>query len=308
MKKLTPLLLLFIVIGCNRNDNPEPVTEFRIPDSFSHDGFERTFVVHLPSNYYQSNTKFPLVLGLHGGGGSAEQFEAQTELNEKSDAESFIIVYPEGRENPNLPVKTWNAGKCCAQNASTRNTDDVGFISKLIDHMISEYKTDAKKVYATGHSNGAMMCYRLADELASKVAAIAPNAGNFQIKTTYTPSRNVPVLHFASLLDDNVIYEGGMTNGPGGQYNPPVDSCLNVVASLAGCTQSKQVVKSTSLYTQYRWSSCSANTFEVQLYVTQDGGHSWAGGNKGSTFADEPSKAFINNDIIWDFFKQYALP
>jgi polyhydroxybutyrate depolymerase len=307
-KSTSLLLLLMVLIGCNRNEDLNPVKEFSIDGTLSHDGFMRTFRVHLPSGYYEATNNLPLVLALHGGGGSAEQFEAQSELNEKSDTENFIVVYPEGRENPNLPIKTWNAGKCCGQNASTRNTDDVGFIAKLIDHMVSEYKTDSKKVYATGHSNGAMMCYRLADEIASRLAAIAPNAGNFQIKSPYSPSRNVPVLHIASVLDDNVIYSGGMTNGPGGQYNPPVDSCLNVIASLAGCTQSKQIVKSTSLYTQYKWSNCTSNAFEVHLYLTQDGGHSWAGGNKGSAFADEPSKAFVNNDIIWDFFKQHTLP
>jgi polyhydroxybutyrate depolymerase len=245
---------------------------------------------------------------LHGGGGSSEQFETQTGLDAKADAESFIMVYPDGLTNPNANVRTWNAGKCCAQNASTLNTDDVGFISALIDKLQTDYRVDAKRVYATGHSNGAMLCYRLASELSEKLAAIAPNAGNFQMKSPYAATRNIPVIHINSKLDTNVKYAGGFTTGPGGQYNPPVDSCLNVIAARATCGQIKQTVESHPLYTKYKWSSCTPASFEVLLYLTEDGGHSWPGGSKGSVFGDTPSQAFINNDVIWEFLKKYSLP
>jgi polyhydroxybutyrate depolymerase len=309
------ILVSFISIAlyCCSKDDGEPVTPVvKVYDTtgyFTHDGKTRTYRIHLPTSYYENTNKLPLVLGLHGGGGSGEQFEAQTGLSNKSNAADFIIVYPDGLTNPNATtVRTWNAGKCCGANASTLDTDDVGFISKLIDKMAIDYRVDSKLVYATGHSNGAMMCYRLANELSTKIAAIAPNAGNFQIKSPYAPTRNVPVIGIISKLDQNVKYLGGMTEGPGGQYNPPLDSCLNIVAGQAACTQSKQVVQSETLYTEYKWSGCSPETFEVVLYLTEDGGHSWPGGNKGSIVGDEPSKAFINNDIIWDFLSKYSLP
>jgi polyhydroxybutyrate depolymerase len=301
--------LFIILCCCSKNDAVESNEKiFEITGSLTHNAKTRTYRIHLPSSYYNTTHTLPLILGLHGGGGSAEQFETQTELNDKADAESFIVVYPDGLLNPTVSVRTWNAGKCCGANASVLNTDDVGFISTLIDKMLADYSVDAKKVYATGHSNGAMMCYQLANSLSTKLAAIAPNAGNFQIESAYTPVRNVPVIHIISKLDKNVKYEGGYTEGPGGQYNPPADSCLNVVASLASCTQIKQTVQSQPLYTKYKWSGCTPNTFEVILYVTEDGGHSWPGGNKGSVLGDAPSQAFINNDVIWDFLKQYSLP
>jgi polyhydroxybutyrate depolymerase len=311
MRKTSLLFLfLFLFSFCSKDDDQPPVEKiFSIDTSFSHDSQNRTFRIHLPPGYYETSGKLPLVVGLHGGFGSGEQFEAQSELSEKADAENFIVVYPDGLINPNTAnVRSWNAGKCCAQNATTLNTDDVGFISKLIDKMITEYRVDNKKVYVTGHSNGAMMTYRLVNELSDKIAAAAPNAGNFQIESAYAPARNVPILQVISKLDENVLYDGGYGNGPAGQYNPPIDSCLNVVAARAGCTQAKQVVQSSPLFTQYKWSGCSPETFEVLLYLTEDGGHSWPGGNKGHDNADEPSQAFVNNDIIWEFFKKYSLP
>ena len=304
-----PLLFLVVFCYCSKDHTAPQPTVFDIADSLVHDGKERTYHVHLPPSYYNTSDNLSLVIGLHGGEGSGAQFEKQTNLDDKADAEGFIIVYPDGLPNPNAPtIRTWNAGKCCGQNASTLNIDDVGFISDLIDKLKAKYRIDAKKVYATGHSNGAMLCYRLASELSAKLAAVAPNAGNFQMKTSYAPVRNVPVIHINSKLDQNVKYLGGMTVGPGGQYDPPVDSCLNVVASRASCTNAKQVVQTFTLYTIYEWSGCTPDSFEVLLYLTEDGGHSWPGGNKGNVSADPPSNAFNNNDIIWDFFKKYSLP
>jgi len=283
---------------------------FDINGSMVHDGQERTYIIHLPPTYYdKSATVKPLVIGLHGGFGDADNFRDQSGLNMKADAEDFIIVYPDGLENPgSLDVRSWNAGKCCGANALNLHTDDVGFISKLIDEMIAKYKVDPKRVYATGHSNGAMMCYTLADELSQKIAAIAPTCGNIQTSNAYDPMRNVPVINVASKLDTNVKYLGGISTGPSGHYNPPTDSCLNVIAALAGCSTQKLEIETHSLYTVYEWKTCSDPAFKIMLYLTEDGGHSWPGGKKGWVGADAPSQAFENNDVIWQFLKQYSLP
>jgi polyhydroxybutyrate depolymerase len=305
---------VLVFCSCSRDEEEvkveiEKVTH--INDSLVHASSMRTYRIHVPLSYYESSEKVPLVIALHGGGGSGEQFQTQSELDEKADEENFIVVYPDGLVNPNVNVRTWNAGRCCGQNASTLDTDDVGFISALIDKMEVHFpnRIDNKRVYATGHSNGGMLSYRLADELSNKIAAVAPNAGNMQIDGIYNPARNIPVLQIISKLDDNVTYEGGWSNGPAGQYNPPIDSILNVVASVADCSQSKVEVETNSdLYAIYKWSGCTPDNFEVLLYLTEDGGHSWPGGNKGSIVADEPSAAFSANDVIWEFFQKHTLP
>jgi polyhydroxybutyrate depolymerase len=304
------LFFAFCFSSClrNRHDEPEPETKFDFSSSIVHNGQKRTFLVHLPSGYYLQSHTLPLILGFHGGLGSADNFRDQSGLNVKADQENFIVVYPDGLDNPGPVTQTWNAGKCCGQNALTLNTDDVGFVSALIDEMVKTYHVDEKRIYATGHSNGAMLCYRLANELSDKIAAIAPNAGNFQIRTAYAPSRNVPVLDIQSKLDENVIYEGGISKGPAHQLNPPLDSCLNIVASRASCQQTKVLKETHTLYSVYRWETCDPESFEVLLYLTEDGGHSWPGGNKGHIDADEPSQAFKNNDVIWEFFKRHSLP
>src|SRR3954471_18278836 len=143
MRKTSFLFIFLTVLCCRSKDEVvvKPVDKvYDVSGMFTHDGKLRTYRLHLPPSYYDSNNNLPLVLGLHGGGGSGEQFQIQTGLDAKADASNFIMVYPDGLTNPNANIRTWNAGKCCAQNASTLNTDDVGFISELIDKLASVYR------------------------------------------------------------------------------------------------------------------------------------------------------------------------
>ena len=217
------LLILALIIGYlfpsggaltpvprNQTQQPKPAAP-SIRDTLQHDGQTRIYWVHVPPNYADTDDSLSLVVALHGGGGSGPQFESQSKLSEKSDREGFIVVYPDGRQNSGvLGLRTWNAGACCGQVASSLRTDDVGFIRKLIDKLSVRYRVDPKKVYATGHSNGAMLCYRLACELPDKLAAIAANSGTIQLKTACRPARVMPILHIHSQLDRNVPYTGAL--------------------------------------------------------------------------------------------------
>ncbi|QDK81063.1 alpha/beta fold hydrolase [Spirosoma sp. KCTC 42546] len=288
---------------------PVSPPELSVRDTLRYDEQTRIYWLHLPPAYKQHDELLPLVIALHGGGGSGQQFESQSKLSEKADQEGFITVCPDGLQNPGvLGLRTWNAGACCGQIASVQHSDDVGFIRKLIDKLVATRRVDPKKVYALGHSNGAMLCYRLACELPDKLAAIAANSGTMQLKTACKPNRVIPILHIHSQLDRNVPYIGGVgTKSINKQWNSPVDSTLTVFAQLAGCSTTKETVKTTDKYSFYKWSGCQDGA-EIQYYLTADGGHSWPGGTKAVRFiGDEPSTAFVNNDLIWSFFKNYSL-
>ena len=205
LKKLTvgnlPFLLMLFVLLFGT------IAKGNSTDTLQHDGKSRFYSIHLPSAYPKSKNPLPLVVALHGGGGSGRQFETQSRLSEKADKEGFIVVYPDGLQNPGiLGLRTWNAGACCGQSAVTRQADDVGFIRELIDKLVATYRIDSKRIYATGHSNGGMLCYRLACELPDKLAAIAANAGTMQVETACRPTRVMPILHIHSQLDRNVPY------------------------------------------------------------------------------------------------------
>jgi polyhydroxybutyrate depolymerase len=279
--------------------------------TFQFGGTTRTYVIHLPATYGKHKQRVPLVLAFHGGGGRSGRFETLSRLSEKADKEGFVVVYPDGMLSQGaLSIRTWNAGKCCNPKASLgRQADDVGFVSALIDELAKTYRIDTKRVYATGHSNGAMFCYRLACELSNKIAAIAPNAGTIQLQQPCQPARVVPVIHFQSKLDKNVPYQGGFgTRGISNQWNPSVDSTLSVFANLTPGKPTRQTVETTPVYTYYRWVKSDQDTSPIECYLTEDGGHSWPGGNQGAVLSSDPPSVLSANDLMWAFFKRYTIP
>ncbi len=269
-------------------------------DSISFAGSYRTYQLHLPPNY-DGTQELPLIIAMHGGFGNGAQLEIQSQLSVKADEEGFIVLYPEGVPGF-LGIRTWNAGACCGY-ASDNNVDDVGFISALLDSLIGSYSIDTLRVYATGMSNGGFMSYRLACDLSNRIAAIAPVAASMTLNEC-SPSNEVPIIHFHSYLDSNVPYDGGVGSGFSSHHNPPIDSILNVWASLNNCQITNDTLLDSGEYTHVVWNNCDCS-YAIEYYITMDGGHSWPGGQ--SVLGDLPSEYINANDLMWYFFQQYTL-
>ena len=271
-----------------------------IYDSIYVGGRWRTFLIHLPSGYNTSNN-YPLVLAFHGGGLLGYQsIQYQSRLSQKSDTAGFIVVYPEGVKIAGN--RTWNAGGCCAP-ATTQNIDDVGFVNSLLNNLFANRPIDTTRVYATGFSNGALLCYRLANQLTNRFAAIAPVAGDLMYYP-WNPSRAVPIISFHSYQDQNVKYYGGVTVGATGTYFPPQDSMFNIISSNYNCTVLKDTLyHNVSQYDHFKYSNCSCNSV-IEQYVSYDGEHSWPGGlaSGGVTVSSQFSATYL----MWQFFQNYT--
>lgn len=295
-KLLTIIKKLFIIILLCYSS-----LSFSQYDSITHNGLNRTFLLHLPSGY-SAAYNYPLVVAMHGGFGSAANLQNQSGLSTKADAEDFIVVYPEGVKSP-LNIRTWNAGWCCGFSSAT-NTDDVGFISALLDTLISLYSIDIKRIYATGMSNGGFMSYRLACELSGRFAAIAPVAASMSMPKC-SPNKPMPVIHFHSYIDSSVPYLGGTGTGISDHYNPPHDSVMQVWAEANGCMVLNDTITHNQQYTHVRWNNCTCNV-SINYYITRDGGHSWPGGTQ-TPVGDQVSSYINATDMMWEFFKQHSL-
>jgi polyhydroxybutyrate depolymerase len=267
----------------------------------------RKYNIHLPTNY-DSNTNYPLILGFHGGQQAATSsqgwtvFAYQSKLSEKADDSGFIVVYPEGRVfNQN---RSWNAGNCCPP-AMNQNVDDVGFIDNLLDTLFSNYSIDTTRVYATGSSNGGMLCYRLACELSHRLAAIGPNACS-QMYFPCNPANKIPIISFHSKVDPIVFYNGGMGAAPPLTtiYFPSQDSTMNLWTQTNNCQSRDTIINGNGTnYDFIKTHNCSCNV-EIHHYATTDGSHSWPGGNPNN---NPVSTQISATDLLWSFFQNYTL-
>ena len=141
-------------------------------------GRERSYLVHVPPSY-DGTRAVPVVLALHGGATDAAVMVRFCGLNTKADQAGFLAVYPNGTGEARK-LLTWNAGDCCGY-ATRHKVDDVAFVDAMLDDLAAAARMDPRRVFATGMSNGAMMCYRLAAELSQRIAAIAPVAGTMAL-------------------------------------------------------------------------------------------------------------------------------
>lgn len=303
-------ITLGLLAGCRGAQVLQPATSTALAaDSAGRlavGGRERSYLLHLPPNYAQA-AALPLVLVLHGGGGNASNAAMMSGMSARADRAGFIVAYPNGTGRRDDRLLTWNAGNCCGQ-ALDQGVDDVGFIRMLIADLAGRYKVDSRRIYVTGMSNGGMMTYRVACELADVIAAAAPVAGALN-PPECRPGRPVPLIIFHGTADQHVLYEGG----------PPrktIDSHPRVDASVAdavafwtannGCPAAPAseerdgVVRDT-------YAGCRDGA-EVVLYSIQGGGHAWPGGERGSALGDQPSDAIAASDLMWEFFARHPRP
>ena len=175
-----------------------------------HDGMDRYALVRVPPAAEDSDASLPLVLAFHGGSGNADQFRRTNGLDHLAVSEGFILVHPQGIGLLDARIGrlgTWNVGFCCGR-AGDLEVDDVGFVARLLDELEGRAPVDRFRVFATGHSNGGMLSFRLAERIPERIRGIAPVGGAALPEDPLT--RPVPLLQIHSRDDPRALYEGGL--------------------------------------------------------------------------------------------------
>ena len=227
-----------------------------------------------------------VVLAFHGGGGEADGFKGYAGLDRVADREGFLVVFPNGSGVLPRRLLTWNAGECCGY-AMNQHVDDVGFTIAVLDDLARRTTIDPRRVYATGHSNGAMMAYRLGAERADRIAAIVPVAGGISLGR-FAPRRRVAVLAIHSVDDPRALYDGGLGPPfPGTEVRSshrPVMEGLEKWRRHNGCSPATRVVETRTgrsgttpqTATLLEWEGC-AGSARVAHWKLTGVGHGWPG-------------------------------
>jgi polyhydroxybutyrate depolymerase len=172
---------------------------------------------------------YPLIIVLHGLGGSGMQIERYYQLDPFVESRGILLAYPDGTSGrSNTRQRFWNATDVCCDFTGS-GVDDVAYLDAVIDDMSAKYRVDPKRVFVIGASNGGFMAYRFACERANRVAAIMSQAGAMwtdinRCKPTYP----VAVLHIHGTADEMIPYNGGRTAGG---HGAPVTSAHQTVSN-----------------------------------------------------------------------------
>ncbi|MFH1417789.1 MAG: PHB depolymerase family esterase [Planctomycetota bacterium] len=269
------------------------------------EGRKRRYELHVPPGY-KADTPMPLVLSFHGGGGRAGLSRIQTQLDSKADDADFIVAYPDGSGRFARRLLTWNAGRCCGY-AKEQNVDDVAFVNAILDDVQAFFAIDSYRVYATGHSNGAMMCYRIACELSERIAAIAPVGATMGVDAC-EPARPVSIMHFHGTADPNSPYNGGVGKHSLSKVEfMSVDRCIEDWRRRDGCDSPPVETRKQDEATIV---TCRAESgVEVVLVGIEGMGHTWPGGRRlaKESFSGALNQKISANDMMWEFFTRHSL-
>lgn len=173
-------------------------------------GYRMTFFWHQPEQPWPQGAKFPLVLVMHGSGGSAYAGKYLIEKQNRADFPAFILVpalppektwayparfpeYPEGAKAPRgvIPLAS--------------RAQEMGDIVDLIGALAVKYPIDTGRIYAVGCSEGGLGVFGAARYYPGVFAAGIAISGGWTAEEagalTQTPllvihgsdDRNVPV-------------------------------------------------------------------------------------------------------------------
>jgi polyhydroxybutyrate depolymerase len=282
-------------------------------------GLDRRYTVHVPPGY-DGETAMPVVVMLHGGGGTSRAAATETGWGAKADAAGFLAVFPNAlpedatkpssfARNPQL----WNDGSDRFR-PGQKPVDDVGFLNAMLDHLQANLAVDARRIYVTGFSNGGSMAFRAGAELAQRIAAIAPVAGACWLERVAL-SRPVPMLYLTGTVDPLNLIEGGVPKlATGGsdkiraKPKPPVrDSILKWVGAVGAAATPRTTTEANGVRTETYGPGRDGTDV---VYVSVEGlGHTWAGGKSllPAFLVGPRSDKLKATDLIWEFFQARPL-
>jgi polyhydroxybutyrate depolymerase len=310
-KILSILFLSLIFIACSKKDT-SPVMETSKPSeqktiTLTVDGLTREYTIFLPTGYNIATTAMPLLFAIHGGGGTSAGAISLASFNTLAETNKFIVVYPQGIGN------NWNDGRPTVPNQ--QGVDDVNFFRTMINTLSTMYKIDAKKIFATGISNGGFMSSRLGAELGDKIAAFASVAASVEKTTVYnniTGTNKVSAMYIQGTLDPLVPFLGGiMTAGSGGTIASHTEAIskwivANNCSTNAVVTNMPDAVADGTTATRRDYNG-GTNSTAVTSIIILGGGHTWPQGLQyiSEAIIGKTCQDFNGSETIWEFFKTH---
>jgi polyhydroxybutyrate depolymerase len=260
----------------------------------------RQYKVHVPPKY-DCHVPTPILFCMHGLqqngvmfciNGAAGASSGAKGFVDKSNEAGFILVIPTGYNN------SWNGAGCCGN----PTLDDTALFKAILADVSTHLNVDARRVFATGLSNGGYMSYRLACEAADVFTAIAPGAGGLR-GIACNPARPISVLDIHGTNDNLVPYSLQATS-------------MSAIAAANGCattTRPAAIPASGGDTTCVTYDGCPSGV-EVTGCTVQGGGHVWFGdpscgtgaAGAGCGFVGANSTFFNNTDAVWSFFSRLS--
>lgn len=325
------VLLTVMLLLCVSNAFGQEQTLQR---SVTHDGATQTYTLFVPSTY-SPGTESPLVLSLHGQGGTGDLQMVTSGMSSVAEEHGFLVAYPTAAVNGDWSISADHS---------------ISFVDSLLEDIEADFTVDSSRIYSTGFSQGGIMSYLLAVTRPNTFAAIASVSGTrpilpdglFPASIPRVAPRPFPLMHVHGTADAVVPLSGGnsVLTLPDGTPIPfpNTEDLLGEWALANGCDSTTAGTDlpnvsmiDDSTVTRLSFTSCDLYptatgddlTASVEFLKVNNGAHSWPvledlrevnlGAVEdvvgvGARAASIPLNSdFSASEEIWSFFDQHAL-
>jgi poly(hydroxyalkanoate) depolymerase family esterase len=263
--------------------SPDEVTPVRPGETSVHvhrsPAGDRPYILYVPTT---GTGRRPLVVMLHGGTQTAEEFAAATRMSALAQEHGFLVAYPEQVTSANA-MRYWNWFQPADQQ---RDAGEPAIIAGIIAEIAAAHAVDPDRVYIAGLSAGAAMAAVVAAAYPDVIAAVGVHSGlprgcahdvasGFaamrQAPRAAPLGRPVPAIAFHGDADSTVAPDNAtrvveqFTGGP--------VSGETLVERGSGRPATRTVVRRGGAVVGERW-------------IVHGSGHAWSGGLAGASYTD----------------------
>ncbi len=247
----------------------------------------RTYKLYVPSCY--NGQKLPLIIMLHGGTQSADDFAGGTRMNVRAEEDNCLVAYPIQPAHANLS-KCWNWFRPEDQ---CRDRGEPSLVAGITRQVMKDYSVDTGRVYVAGFSAGGAaaavltatypdlyaaagvhsgLAFGTAGDVVSAFAAMS-GGGSSQYGPFAIPEKAVPTIVFHG-ANDRIVHPANAEE---------IGGSMKMMASRTDVRQGQ--VSGGRAYT-----CTSYITIDGQVVVEDwriDGaGHAWSGGHPAGSYTD----------------------
>jgi polyhydroxybutyrate depolymerase len=286
------LLLVLISVACGSAAQADV-------RRLSVNGVKRTYHLHVPAGLPSGA---PLVIMLHGAGADGQTALRDYGWTGQADMSRFVLAAPNAsaiyadRSPGPKNMRVWNSGPAGIYPETIAKSDDVGFITAMIDDIMQNVGIDLRRVYVAGFSSGGYLANRIGQEIPKRVAAISTSASDLTLLGA-SPSRGVPVLFSAGDSDPITPIESGRVTAIWGGISfikPSQRTLVDRWRTLNECPAGQAIPAPANVRIEV--SGPCRDSSEVRYILMRGVGHQW------------PTKDPIDlTQASWDFFKRFSL-
>jgi poly(hydroxyalkanoate) depolymerase family esterase len=309
------------------NRVPEGVPEGQfITGSYTNQAGTRAYKLYVPSGY--RGQPLPLIVMLHGGTQSPDDFAAGTCMNQLAEEESCFVLYPAQAQSANVS-KCWNWFK---ESDQRRDQGEPSIIAGVTRQIMSAYSVDPQRVYVAGLSAGGAMAVTMGTTYPELYAAMGihsglPYAAAHDMSSAFAAMRQGNAAHAGTRRGETCRVQVGERVIPIIVFHGDRDTTVNPCNGEQVIAQSRAVLVNGGAATQtqgdrgttvHRGQVVSGHAYTRTIYRDASGqstaeqwlvhgaGHAWSGGSSSGSFTD-PKGPNATKEMMRFFLEQPTL-